>query len=164
MRNCTSVPRAKDREAFPNHKGEHFFRTYTWRHDETREASGVEKKGRLLHSYRHTGARHAASGLWGEKWSRAEVSKLIRDTSPQAVDRYFDILDEAMEEKTNAMKQDLTLLTASGDGSRRLRLQECEETTLPLSYAPSRDLRIARLASIAKATGELTEAIERTRR
>jgi len=52
----------------------------------------------------------------------------------------------------------LTLLNDSCDvphknSSEACRLPLCEETTLPLSYAPSRDLRIARLAGIAKGTG-----------
>lgn len=113
---------------FPNHKGEHFFRTYTWRLDEVREAAGVEKKGRLAHAFRHTGARHAASGKWGEKWSLAEVKKLLRDTS-NAAERYFDILDEAMQDKTDAMTQPLTLLTDSGESHGD---SDCESVKKPL--------------------------------
>ena len=83
---------------FPAPNGGELPRVYDWDMNDLIEEAGVEKRGRKLHAFRHAAAVHAASGVWGEKWSKEEVSKLLRDTS-DAVDVYFDITAESMQTK-----------------------------------------------------------------
>lgn len=87
--------------------GDAFNRTYDWRIDEVLKAAGIDKKGRKLHAFRHAAAVHAASGLWGDKWSKEEVADLLRDSS-DAVNVYFDILSSSMQEKAQGVRVDLT--------------------------------------------------------
>ena len=77
--------------------GERWGDTYDWQLDALiRDEAGIEKqRGRKCHAFRHAGAVAAASGAWGPKWSRDEVAKLLNDSS-DAVDVYFDILDDSM--------------------------------------------------------------------
>ena len=83
---------------FPSPTGGGIFRTYDWQINKVIKAAGVPKKGRKLHAFRHAAAVAAASGVWGNKWSMAEVARLLRDTS-DAVRVYFDLLADAMQDK-----------------------------------------------------------------
>jgi hypothetical protein len=67
--------------------------------DKKKGITGVVEKQeyRSKHALRHSGAVAAASGAWGQKWSPADVGKLLNDAS-DAVQIYFDIADETMHE------------------------------------------------------------------
>jgi hypothetical protein len=73
--------------------------THDWGLDElVHDDAGIEKqKGRKIHAFRHSGAVAAANGFWGKRWTRDDIAKLLNDSS-DAVDVYFDILDETMHE------------------------------------------------------------------
>jgi integrase len=79
--------------------GERWGDTYDWGLDElVHDDAGIAKqKGRKIHAFRHSGAVAAANGFWGKRWTRDDVAKLLNDSS-DAVDVYFDILDETMHE------------------------------------------------------------------
>ena len=94
--------------------GEQFARGHDWKLDAVLERAGIKKNGRKLHAFRHAGAVAAASGVWGDPWSKDEVGCLLRDTS-DAVSIYFLILDEHLVTKAANAKQALTFSTTCVD-------------------------------------------------
>jgi integrase len=71
------------------------------------KVAGITKqRGRKIHAFRHSAAVAAASGAWGRKWTKDEVAKLLNDTS-DAVQIYFDIVDESLQELSSGATSQL---------------------------------------------------------